>query len=104
MVQPIEKEALKQLVWEGLEELNDSLEEDQKLALSEDMILFGKEGVLDSLDFVNLVMILEDLVHDRYQESMTLMDEKAFSQKRNPFHNIEALSDYIALLLAGDSQ
>ncbi|SMP67499.1 hypothetical protein [Anoxynatronum buryatiense] len=100
----IEQGALNQLVWEGLEELNDTLEDDQKLTLSQDMALFGKEGVLDSLDFVNLVMILEDLVHDKYGESITLMDEKAFSQKHNPFHKIDALSMYIKTLLAGDGQ
>ena len=97
-----QREAIKDTVMAALHELNETLEEEDRYAVSQDMALLGGEGVLDSLDFVNLAMILEDLIHERFQQGITLMDEKAFSRKQNPFASVESITSYIEELMKGD--
>ena len=59
------------------------------------MKLTGTEGVLDSLDLVNLVVVLEESLSDELDINVTIASEKAFSRKRSPFSSIESLSLFI---------
>jgi acyl carrier protein len=61
--------------------------------------LFGEDGVLDSLELVNLIVAFEQRIQSDLDLAITLADEKAMSQKRNPFRSIEALADYAIRLL-----
>lgn len=62
-------------------------------------ILFGPGGVLDSLGLVELVLGVEEALHDRYGVLVTLADERAMSQRRSPFRSVQALADYAAGLV-----
>jgi acyl carrier protein len=64
-----------------------------------DQRLYGKDGALDSLGVVNLIVAVEEAVEDELGELITLADERAMSQKRSPFRSIETLVDYIAILV-----
>ncbi|MBL8166246.1 MAG: acyl carrier protein [Anaerolineae bacterium] len=64
--------------------------------------LFGKNGLLDSIGLVSLIVAVEQGIEDRYQKAVSLADEKAFSQKKSPFRSIDSLADYaIELINAG---
>ena len=61
--------------------------------------LFGRDGVLDSMGLVNLVVALEEVIQERYGVAITLADERAMSRSKSPFRTISSLAEYIAKLL-----
>jgi len=87
------KELVKLSVQESLEDANIVYDDIDQIKL------FGNEGVFDSLGFVTLMMNIEENVFDTYEKSITIVDEKAFSRKKNPFSTIKSLEIYIQELL-----
>ena len=87
------------IIKEAVEELNEQLEPEQQLVFSEDLKLVGKKAVIDSMSFVTLVSIIEDLTFDKLGKSITIVSEKAFSQEKSPFYSIQTLADFIDDLL-----
>ena len=61
--------------------------------------LYGKNGALDSLRLVNLIVGVEQVVEDKFGSSITLADERALSQEDSPFTTVDSLAGYLALLL-----
>lgn len=96
------KDKIKEIVLESLNELNEQLSDDRKLEVSDNMTIFGKESTLDSFDFVNLIVIVEDKLFEQYGKSITIVSEKAFSKKYNPFSNVERLTGFITELLESE--
>ena len=70
--------------------------------LSEDTVLFGKDGVLDSMGLVTLIIAVEQAIEDRYDTSAGLADEKAMSQSRSPYRSVASLADYAVSQIEGD--
>ena len=70
--------------------------------LNEDTVLFGKDGVLDSMGLVTLVIAVEQAIEDRLDASAGLADEKALSQAKSPYHSVASLADYAVSQLEGD--
>jgi acyl carrier protein len=66
--------------------------------LDETTRLFGREGLLDSLGLVNLLLDLEQQLNEQHALSIALADDRAMSQTRSPFRTIGSLSDYIFTL------
>ncbi|GAB1355353.1 hypothetical protein MASR1M12_40970 [Erysipelotrichia bacterium] len=62
--------------------------------------LFGNTGGISSMSLVSLIVEVEQAIEQRFGKSVTLADEKAFSQARSPFRTIGSLADYILKLLA----
>ncbi len=69
--------------------------------LSEDTILFGKDGALDSMGLVTLIVALEQAIEDRFDASAGLADEKAMSQARSPYRSVGSLADYAVSQIEG---
>jgi acyl carrier protein len=68
-------------------------------ALGPDTPLFGREGVLDSLGLVALVVAVEQAIEDEYGIGVSLADERALSQSKSPFRTIGALAEYAGRLI-----
>ena len=62
--------------------------------LAEDTILFGKEGVLDSMGLVTLIIAVEQEIEDKYERTAGLADEKAMSQARSPYRSVATLAAF----------
>jgi len=62
--------------------------------LAEDTILFGKEGILDSMGLVTLIVAVEQAIEDRYEKAAGLADEKAMSQSKSPYRSIATLAEF----------
>ena len=77
-----------------------SLEDVDLGQLSPDLRLFGKDGGLDSLKLVSLVVAVEERVAEHFGKRLVLADERAMSQNASPFRTLGALADYIVELLA----
>lgn len=66
-----------------------------------DAVLFGPDGVLDSMDLVNFAADVEDEVNDTYDADVIVADARALSRTRSPFRSIEALGAYCLEQLGG---
>ena len=84
---------------ETIEDYNDSLEEDNQIPTDLDKSIYGESSSLDSLGLVSFIIGLEQNIEDKFDHSVSLADEKAMSQKSNPYNNINSLADYILKLL-----
>ena len=62
--------------------------------------LFGRDGVLDSLGLVSLVVAIEQRVEENFGKRIVLANEKAMSRSASPFRTLGALSEYIVELLS----
>ena len=87
------------LIFYAIDEINSQLSKKQQLKKSTKTVLYGKNGNLDSLGLVSLLVIIEQNIEDEFDVSITIADEKAMSQKRSPFRTIGTLADYIDMLL-----
>lgn len=95
------KEKVIKVIIDSIDELNDEFDEILVEAKKE-AVLFGEGSNLDSMDFVNLVMILEEKLTDELDISISILSEKAFSKSQSPFRSVEILSDYIIELMGSD--
>ena len=96
------KEDILKIIYSEIEEINKELDQDHKLENSTNTVLLGKEGKLDSLGLINLIVGVEQKIEDKFGFAITLADERAMSQENSPFKTIQALTDYIMLLLKED--
>ena len=94
------EERIEQAVFVAVDELNETLFEDQRLVKSGDTALYGENGRLDSLGLVNLIVAVEEQVFDAFDVHLTLADEKAMSQRHSPFRSLATLCAYIGARLA----
>ena len=93
------KEKIIQSIFTAVEEINGQLPGNKQLEQSTKTVLFGKDGKLDSLGLVSLIIAIEQNIEDEFDECITIADERAMSQKRSPFRTIGTLADYIDMLL-----
>ena len=98
------KEQIKEIIFNCIEELNENLDEDQHLELATETILLGKNGKTDSITLVNLIISIEESIEENLGFSITLANEKAWSQKNSPFQTIHSLIDYIACIVEEDEK
>ena len=93
------RKSIENLIITSVKEINEQLPQEQQLEKSTKTVLFGKDGKLDSLGLVTLLVKIEQNIEDEFDVSLTIADERAMSQKRSPFRTIGTLADYIDMLL-----
>lgn len=72
-----------------------AVEEDWNVGgITPDTILYGEGGVLDSMGLVTLVIAVEQAIEDKYENPVSLADEKAMSQSRSPYRTADRLAEY----------
>lgn len=96
---PTSTDALR-IVAAAAEELNEQLEEPIDLARGADAPLYGKDGVLDSLELVNLILLVEERAAEAFGRPFTLVDDRALSAHRSPFRTVGHLAEHVAELAA----
>jgi D-alanine--poly(phosphoribitol) ligase subunit 2 len=94
MTPSTEEEALR-LVYRAIDELNLELPPDRRLEKSPGTTLFGRDGRLDSLGLVRLIVGVEQVIEDELSISVTLADERAVSQRSSPFRTVASLAAYV---------
>jgi acyl carrier protein len=68
------KEELIDIIYECLGEVNDQLPKHQQIRRSPDAILFGRDGGLDSLGFVNFIALVEEKCEHKYGITVSLTE------------------------------
>lgn len=86
-------------VYRAVDELNKSLPKGLHVEKSLQSPLYGKDGHLESIDVVTLIMEVEDQIKNEFGASITIADDRAMSQQNSPFRTVGTLSDYVAELL-----
>jgi acyl carrier protein len=76
-----------------VEELKSEREGTSDDPVTESTVLFGREGMFDSLGLVSLIVDVEQGIEDLGMP-IILGDERAVSQKRSPFRTVQSLADY----------
>jgi len=82
-----------------IKEFNQQLPPNQQLPISLDTPLWGQQAQLDSLGLVNLILLVEERIFDKFGIGITLADERALSQNHSPFRSVQSLADYVDLLI-----
>ncbi len=91
------KERIIELIYDVVDEFNETSSDDRKLEKSPGCKLFGKQGKLDSLDLVELTAQLEDKIYTEFNVPISLTIEEGTTG--NPFLTIETLQNHILSLL-----
>lgn len=94
-------EDLVALIVGALQEQNGGREIKIPAELGRETPLFGRDGVLDSMGMVVLVVALEQAIEDEYGVSVSLADERALSERKSPFRTIGALAEYARRVIDG---
>jgi len=96
------KEKIQEIILDSLKELNKEKDKDEALEISNDTILLDKQGKLDSLDFITLIVIIESNIFNKLGKNITIVSEKAFSKKYSPFKDVKSLTEFIVELLESE--
>lgn len=91
-------EKIKDIIKDAVSELNEQLDDDKRLEFDNNIKLLGRDAAIDSMDFVTLITIIEELISDRLGKNIHIVSDKAFSMERSPFHSIGTLTDFVAEL------
>ncbi len=86
-------------IYSVVDQLNLQNKQERALEKSPHTILLGKDGQLDSLGLINLIVAVEEKIEEDFGQSLTLADDRALSQKVSPFQTMQTLAEYVAVLL-----
>ena len=91
-----------ELIIKEIKDYNETLEIAINIAKGRDSVLFGQGSSLESVDFVSLIVNIEQAVSDEFGKEVSLVDARAMSQQKSPFRTVESLAEYIKNLLEED--
>ena len=93
------KDEVLDIIYEGIDDINEELPKNRKLDKNPGTILFGKDGQLDSLSLVNLIVSIEGLIETKFDKSIVIANEKAMSMMNSPFRAVSTLADYLMTIM-----
>ena len=93
-----------QVLFETIDEVNQQLPDHQRMSRALDTAVFGENGRLDSLELVNFILAIEQRIEEKFETSISLVDEHTLSQSDSPFRTVGALAQQIAVLLAEEQR
>jgi acyl carrier protein len=84
-------------------ELNEQLKNKIDVSKKENAVLYGENGVLDSLGLINLIVSAESEIELKFKETITIADGASLPPKNSPFKTVGSFADYIFNLLNKES-
>lgn len=94
----MERERIQQIIFEALAAANQARDVNEQIAIAPDARLYGRDGQLESMGLVALLIDVEEALQDEGY-SVSLSDERAMSMSRSPFRDVSTLVGYIEGLL-----
>lgn len=91
-------------VFQAIDDLNLQLPAESRVQKSLDAVLYGRDGGLDSLGLMSLIVSVEQCVEREFDILINLADENVVMRDGNPLHTVGSLTDYIAELLEKTSR
>ena len=93
------EERITTAVYAAVDELNAQLPGGVEIEKSLEAPLYGASGKLESLDFVTLIMEVEEKVNAEFGTDITIADENLLSKEKSPFSTLGTLIEYLQELL-----
>jgi len=94
-----DSERILKAVYSAIDELNAQLPPGVSVEKTMDGPLYGASGKLESLDFVTLVMEVEEKIKAEFGVDITIADENLLSKKKSPFSSVRTLVEYLEEVL-----
>ena len=88
-----------QLVFAAIEDLNRQLAPGDRLQPAMETRLMSPGGGLDSLGFVNLIVLIEQKLEEQAGKSISLIDERRIASADDPFADVQSLVKYVEQLV-----
>ena len=98
-MEPSTTEKASHIIFQAVGKHNQRVSEDQRLELSADTVLFGADGTLDSLQFVSLIVAIEEMVEEEFELQVVLADERTLNRTPSPFQTLGSLAAYVSELI-----
>jgi acyl carrier protein len=92
-------ERISKAVFAAIDDLNEQLPAGVHVEKSLDAPLYGASGKLESLDFVTLIMEVEEKINAEFGTDITIADENLLSKEKSPFSTLGTLIEYLQELL-----
>ena len=92
-------ERVSKAVFSAVDELNAQLPGGVTVDKALDAPLYGTGGKLESLDFVTLIMEVEEKIKAEFGTDITIADENLLSKEKSPFSSLRTLIEYLEELL-----
>ena len=92
-------ERVSKAVFSAVDELNTQLPPGVSVEKSLDAPLYGAGGKLESLDFVTLIMEVEEKINAEFGTDITIADENLLSKAKSPFSTLRTLIEYLEELV-----
>jgi hypothetical protein len=96
-----ERQKIEQVVYAAIDDLNEQFANEQKLAKALDTVLLGKGSRLDSVGFINLLVLLEEKCQEQCQINISLTDGFEMAGDANPFRTVESLIVFVGEITEG---
>src|SRR5438093_5778280 len=93
------QERISKAVYAAVDELNEQLPKGVEVEKSLEATLYGSSGKLESLDFVTLIMEVEEKINAEFGTDITIADENLLSKEKSPFSTLGTLIEYLEDLL-----
>ena len=99
----MEKDEIRKIIFNAIDLLNQARDEEDKIPINHDTLLFGTNGYLDSMGLVSLLIDIEESLQNEGLD-VSLSDERAMSERNSPFRDVPALTEYIAKLISKNTE
>jgi len=93
-----DKELILESIFEAIDDINDTLPSEGKISKDPQVVLYGPQGIIDSLTLTLLIVAIEQKIEQKLHASISLVDQTTASQD-NAFQNINTLQDHIEQLM-----
>ena len=99
-----DEERIAKAVYAAVDSLNEQLPKGVEIEKSLDAPLYGASGELESLDFVTLIMEVEEKINAEFHTEITITDEHLLSKQKSPFSTLGTLVEYLDDLVKRETQ
>jgi acyl carrier protein len=91
-----ERERIEKAVFDAIDEMNAQLPKGIVIEKASEAPLYGKNGTLESLDFVSFIVEVESKIQEEFGvKDFALTDENLLSKETSPFSTVGTLIDHL---------
>lgn len=90
----VSDEMLANIIASSIQEILSMRKKATAVSVNSDTVLFGSNGLFDSIELVSMVVAVEQALEDNLNVSLSLSDEKAVSQVNSPYKTVGTLVAY----------
>ena len=87
-------ERITSVVYDAIDELNEQFAEENRLEKAPETALLGNAGQLDSVGFVNLIVLVEEKCQDEFGVPISLTDDLG-TEDDNALKTVGSFIDYL---------